>query len=69
MTTIPDPTLSQETRATIKLDIDKSLEEDFQVKHYQEQVREYLSDRKLEDVETDANAEWATQEIHITVTE
>jgi formylglycine-generating enzyme required for sulfatase activity len=45
--------LSQETKVEIQLGIDQSLEGDFKVKQYREQVREYLSDRKLEDYEKD----------------
>jgi hypothetical protein len=43
-----NPTLSQEKRADIQLVIDKTLEEDANVKQYREQVKEYLSDRRLE---------------------
>lgn len=45
--------LSQETKVEIQLGIDQSLEGDFKVKQYREQVREYLSDLKLEDYEKD----------------
>jgi len=44
-------TLSQEKRVDIQLVIDKTLEEDANVKQYREQVKEYLSDHILEDYE------------------
>jgi hypothetical protein len=47
-----NPTVSQEKRADIQLVIDKTLEEeDTNVKKYREQVKQYLSDRWLEDYE------------------
>jgi hypothetical protein len=49
-----NPTVSQEKRAEIQLVIDKTLEEeDTNVKKYREQVKQYLSDRWLEDYERD----------------
>jgi hypothetical protein len=46
----PNPSISQEKRTTIRLDIDKSLEID-PIKQYRERVRSYLADRKLSPVE------------------
>lgn len=55
-----NPALSQETRAKIQLSISKTLEEDSKTseeditfKQYREEVRRYLSDRKLDDYEKD----------------
>jgi hypothetical protein len=49
-----NPTVSQEKRAEIQLVIDKTLEEeDTNVKQYREEVKQYLSDRWLEDYERD----------------
>jgi len=47
----PDQPLSQETRAAIQVDIDKSLEADNKVKQYRDRIREFLSDHKLTDFE------------------
>ena len=43
--------LSEEKRAEIQLDIEKTLEIDIKVKQYREKVKEFLSVRKLEDYE------------------
>jgi len=50
-TTVPAQPLSPETRVTIQLDIDQSLEADAKVKQYRDRVREFLSDRKLSALE------------------
>ena len=49
--TAPGQPLSQETRAAIQVDIDKSLEANAKVKQYRDRVREFLSDRKLSTLE------------------
>ncbi len=49
--TVPAQPLSSETRLTIQLDIDQSLEADAKVKQYRDRVREFLSDRKLSALE------------------
>jgi formylglycine-generating enzyme required for sulfatase activity len=43
------PTLSEDGRVAILLDIERSLEADPKIELYRDQVREYLEDRKLED--------------------
>lgn len=50
---VPSSAISEETQASIQLDIHRSLEVDPSVKQYREQVREYLADRRLEDFEID----------------
>ena len=50
--TAPGQPLSQETRAAIQVDIDKSLEANAKVKQYRDRVRKFLSDRKLSTLET-----------------
>ena len=44
--------LSQETQATIQLEIDKSLGADTKTKQYRDRVREFFGDRKLSALET-----------------
>jgi CHAT domain len=49
--TVPAQPLSPETRVTIQVEIDQSLEADAKVKQYRDRVREFLSDRKLSALE------------------
>jgi formylglycine-generating enzyme required for sulfatase activity len=68
LVTPPDQPLSQETRVTIQLDIDKSLETDAKVKQFREEVREYLEDHKLAEHEK-VFLEQSRQELGLSIAE